>query len=152
MPKSKILILDSIRSLQNVGAMFRNADGADFEKLYMCGFTPFPPRNDISKTALWAEKTIEWEYIKNIETLLVQLKDEGYIIHAVELSDISKDYKHFQNSQDEKIALILWNEVDGISESTLSLCDHIVSIPMLWDKESLNVSVAAGIVMYSFVT
>lgn len=149
---SKVILLDSIRSLQNVWAIFRNADGAGFEKIYMCWYTPFPPRNDIAKTALGAEKTIDWEYQKDIITQIIQLKNKGYKIYAVELSDKSIDYKKFQDSSEEKICLLMGNEVDWVSEWVMKLCDAIISIPMLWKKESLNVSVAAGIVMYSFVT
>lgn len=150
MPK-KIVLFDSIRSMQNVGAIFRNADGAGFEKVILCGNTPFPPRNDITKTALWAEKTIDWEYFQDIEKAIMSLKETWYTIVALETWDGSKDFRNYVWKSFWKICLILGNEVSGISKKTLSLCDEIVMIPMLWKKESLNVSVAAGIAMYAFL-
>ncbi len=147
----KIVLLDSIRSMQNVGAIFRNADGAGFEKMILCWNTPTPPRNDISKTALWAEKTIDWEYFQDIESTIFELKKQGYTIIALETWEKSKDFRDFLWNPFWKIALVLWNEVNGMSEKTLGLCDEIIMIPMMWKKESLNVSVAAWIAMYAFL-
>lgn len=147
----KVIILDSIRSLQNVGAVFRNADGAGFDTLIMCGYTPTPPRNDISKTALWAEKTINWEYYEDIEAVLLLLKKEWFTLIALETGETAKDFRRFIWKQIWKIAIVLGNEVTGIRKKTLSLCDEIVMIPMMGKKESLNVSVAAWIAMYAFL-
>ncbi|MDQ7008669.1 MAG: RNA methyltransferase [Candidatus Gracilibacteria bacterium] len=146
---SKIILLDNIRSMQNVGAIFRNADGAGFEKLLLTGYTPYPPRNDISKTALGGEKFIDWEYFQNSGEILEKLKKDGYKIWSVELCEDSIDYKELFNIKEEKICLVMGNEVKGISQKILDISDKKVIIPMRGQKESLNVSVAAGIVMYA---
>lgn len=146
---SKIIILDSIRSMQNVWAIFRNADGAWFDTVIMTGHTPHPPRNDISKTALWAEWFINWEYKKDILTTVWDLKKQGYKIYSVELDKRSVDYTELFQEKEEKVALIMWNEINGVNPKLLDLSDKIVIIPMRGQKESLNVSVAAGIVMYA---
>ena len=147
----KILLLDNIRSMQNVGAIFRNCDGAGFSKIYLTGCTPTPPRNDISKTALWAEKTIDWEYFQNPLDAIGEIQRNNINIYSIELSERSIDYKELFKKQDKNICLILWNEVKGVGQNLLDISDKIVMIPMLWVKESLNVSVAAGIVMYATV-
>ncbi len=149
--KSKVILLDSIRSMQNVGAIFRNADGSGFEKLYLTGFTPHPPRSDISKTALWAEQTTDWEYSKDAISCIEELKSQWYQIYAVELTETAVDYKELFTDKSEKVCLIMGNEVSGVSDEVLSMVDKTVIIPMLGQKESLNVSVAAGIVMYALV-
>lgn len=145
----KSLLLYNIRSMQNVGAIFRNADGAGFEKIYLIGCTPTPPRNDISKTALWAEKTIDWEYVSQENTLIQDLKLQGTCFVSVELDTRSKNYRILADMKEKDICLILWNEVEGIPQKLLDISDEIVMIPMLGQKESLNVSVAAGIAMYA---
>lgn len=146
---SKIILLDNIRSMQNVGAIFRNADWAGFEKLVLTGYTPYPPRNDIAKTALWGEKFIDWEYFKNIDEAISQIKNGWYKIWSVELCDDSVDYKELFSLKEEKVCLIMWNEVTWVQKKLLDISDKKVIIPMRWQKESLNVSVAAGIVMYA---
>lgn len=145
----KVIVLDSIRSMQNVGAIFRNADGAWFSKVIMTGHTPQPPRKDISKTAIWAENFINWEYHKNIIKILQELKADGYKIYSVELDEKSVDYTELFKEKNQKVALVMWNEITWVSQDVLNLSDKIVIIPMRWQKESLNVSVAAGIVMYA---
>ena len=146
---SKIILLDSIRSMQNVGAIFRNADWAWFEKLILTGHCPTPPRNDIKKTALGAESFIDWEYYKNPLEILNILKKDWYKIYSVELDKRSIDYKELFNIKQEKVCLVMWNEISWVSAEILDLSDKIVIIPMRWKKESLNVSVAAWIVMYA---
>lgn len=146
---SKIILLESIRSMQNVGAIFRNADGAGFDKLIMTWTTPTPPRNDISKTALWAEKTIDWEYYANAEEILEKLKWEWYKVWSVEIDERSVDYKELFKEQEKNVVLVMWNEKAWITKKVLDISDKIIIIPMRWQKESLNVSVAAGIVMYA---
>lgn len=147
----KIVLLDSIRSMQNVGAIFRNADGAWFEKLILCWHTPTPPRNDIAKTALGAEKTIDWEYYASAFEIIQLLKKEKFCIIGLETGEEAKDFREYFWTKKEKICIILGNEVSWIDKNILSLCDEIVEIPMLGKKSSLNVSVAAGIIMYSFL-
>ncbi len=155
---SKIILLDNIRSMQNVGAIFRNADGSGFDKLVLTWYTPFPPRGDISKTALQAESWIDWEYYENSVEIIKKLKSDWYKIYSVELTDDAIEYtKLFEEKnakwnkccECEKIVLIMWNEVTWVSKELLDLSDKKVIIPMKWRKESLNVSVAAWIVMYA---
>lgn len=145
----KIIVLDSIRSMQNVWAIFRNADGAGFNKVIMTGHTPQPPRKDISKTAIWAENFIDWEYHKNIWEYLKNLKNDWFKIYSVELDEKSVEYTELFKQKEEKVALVMWNEITWVSQEVLDISDKIVIIPMRGRKESLNVSVAAGIVMYA---
>ena len=146
---SKIILLDSIRSMQNVWAIFRNCDWSWFEKVILTGHCPTPPRNDISKTALWAQNWIDWEFFKDPFAVIKELKNDWYKIYSVELDDKSIDYTELFNKKEEKICLIMWNEITWVNKKILDLSDEIVIIPMRWKKESLNVSVAAGIVMYA---
>ncbi len=146
---SKIILLDSIRSMQNVWAIFRNCDWAWFEKLVLTGHTPTPPRNDISKTALGAQDWIDWEYYKDPFEIVEKLKSDWYKIYSVELDKKSIEYTELFDKNDEKVVLIMWNEINWVNKKLLDLSDEIVIIPMRGKKESLNVSVAAGIVMYA---
>jgi tRNA G18 (ribose-2'-O)-methylase SpoU len=146
---SKVILLDSIRSMQNIGAIFRNCDGAGFEKVILTWHCPTPPRSDISKTALWSQNWIDWEYFCDPLEVIHNLKKQGYKIYSVELHKKSIEYTQLFQKDDEKVCLILGNEIIWVSQKLLDLSDEIVIIPMRWKKESLNVSVAAGIVMYA---
>lgn len=147
------LALHNIRSTHNVGAIFRTADAAGVTKMYLCGITPAPidrfgrDRKDISKAALGAEKVIKWEQVKDIKKLIAKLKKEKYQIIAIEQDEKSKNYKKIKISL--KTLLIFGNEVGGIEKDILETCDQIAEIPMKGTKESLNVSVAAGVILYS---
>ena len=152
----KILILDNIRSQHNVGSLFRSGDGVGVDMIYLVGTTPSPidrfgrPVKEIEKTALGAEKSIKWEHIDDIVSLLKNLKNEGVEILALEQDEKSIDYKNFnfENIKNKSVAIILGNEVDGISKNVLERVDTILEIPMKGEKESLNVSVAGGIILY----
>jgi len=150
--KKVFLILDNIRSVHNVGAIFRTADAAGIFKIYLCGYTPAPldrfgrERTDFIKSALGAEKTVKWEKYENIEILLEKLKNENIFLVAVEQSKKSLDYKKFKVKF--PIAFIFGNEVLGVSENILKKCDIILEIPMLGKKESLNISVSLGVAMF----
>lgn len=146
---SKIILLDSIRSMQNVWAIFRNCDWAWFEKVILTGHCPTPPRNDISKTALWAQSWIDWEYFKDPFQVVDKLKKDWYKIYSVELDERSIEYTNLFDKDNKKVCLIMWNEISGVNNKLLDLSDEIVIIPMRGKKESLNVSVAAWIVMYA---
>lgn len=147
-----ILILHNIRSVYNVGAIFRTADAVGISKIYLSGYTPTPidrfnrPRPDFNKCSLGAEKTVAWEYKKTVAPILKLLKKEGFHIVALEQDISSVDYKTFKPRP--KIALLLGTETTGISKALLKQCDSIIEIPMKGKKESLNVSVSAGIAMY----
>lgn len=147
----KVIVLDSIRSMQNVWAIFRNSDWSWFNKIILAWHTPTPPRSDISKTALWAQNYKDWEYYENIMEVLKNLKNDWFDIYAVELTSQAIDYRELFKYKWEKICLIMWNEVTWVSEEVLNFCDKHVIIPMTWMKNSLNVSVAAWIVMYALV-
>jgi 23S rRNA (guanosine2251-2'-O)-methyltransferase len=143
------LILPNIRSCHNVGAMFRTADACGFTKIYLVGYTPVPPRPEIDKVALGAEKTVPWEHKVSLARLITSLKKEGYTIVALEKTkksiELSKLTKKLLGT---KIALIVGNEVEGIDVKNIKKSDIVTHIPMRGMKESLNVSVAAGIGMY----
>lgn len=146
------IILHDIRSTHNVGSVFRTSDAAGVSHVYLSGYTPTPvdeygrDRKDISKVALGAEKTVPWSYEKSVVRLIAKLKKEGFTVVALEQDPKSQDYKKIKLPK--KFALILGNEVDGISPALLKKCDLIAEIPMKGQKESLNVSVAAGIAIF----
>ena len=147
MPGSKTIILlaHNIRSLWNVGSFFRTADAFAVEKIYLTGYTATPPRREIAKTALGADEWILWEYEKDPMKLIEKLKNDGWRIVGLEITDQSQDITHYHPT--EKICLIVGHEVTGVPKEILSLCDDVVHIPMLGKKESLNVSVATGIAL-----
>ncbi|NCN53059.1 RNA methyltransferase [Candidatus Wolfebacteria bacterium] len=148
-----VVVLDNIRSLNNVGSIFRTADAAGVEKIYLCGITPEPvdrfnnPRPQLTKVSLGAEKNVVWEKVGRSLGLVRRLKKDGYKILALEQDNKSIKYFKFKKKKSEKIALILGNEVKGISASLLKEADKILEIPMRGKKESLNVSVAFGVVI-----
>jgi len=150
--KQKIVILDNIRSVYNVGSIFRTSDALGVEKIYLCGCTPTPTdrfgraRQDLAKVALGAEKDIAWEYCDDIKEIIKKLRKEGYKIIAVEQDKKSTNYK--KSKIKLPIALIMGNEVSGIEKEVLKLADEILEIPMYGKKESLNVSVSFGIAGY----
>jgi tRNA G18 (ribose-2'-O)-methylase SpoU len=141
------VILHNIRSTYNVGSMFRTSDGAMIEKLYLCGYTPHPPKKEILKTALGATESVSWEYLKDTISVVKKLKDEGTKICALELTDNSKPYYEFSKN-DFPLALIVGNEISGVSQDILNLCDSSVEIPQYGIKQSLNVAVAYGIAIF----
>jgi len=147
--KSVYLILDNIRSLLNVGAIFRTADAVGVKKIYLCGITPQPPHEKISKTALGADTIVPWEYHKQTWRLIEKLNKDGYRIIALEKTKTAKNIFEFK-APNERIALIVGNEILGLSPKILKRSSEIVSIPMNGQKESLNVAVAFGIVVYHF--
>ncbi len=148
----KIVVLDNIRSVYNVGSIFRTADALGVDKIFLCGTTPTPKdrfgrmRSDLAKVALGAEKGIEWEYAESTEDVLKRLKKGKFQIIAIEQAKNSIDYKEIKTKGN--VAIIMGTEVDGINKETLKLCDIIAEIPMAGEKESLNVSVAFGIAAF----
>ena len=145
----KTILLEHTRSLNNIGAIFRSADGAGFDRVICTGYTATPPRAQISKTALWAENSIIWEYYETPLDAIKKYKDLGYKIYAVEKNDTSIDFRTIWTN-DEDILLIMGNEVEGVSPTLLEQSDNVLHIPMRGIKWSLNVSVAASIIMYHF--
>ena len=140
------VVAENIRSLYNVGSLFRTSDAARIEKLYLAGFTGTPPRNEISKTALGAERTVPWEHRRDTRALLEELKGRGLPIVVVEQTDQSVPY--FEFAFPRPVCLVLGNEVEGVSETAVELADAAVEIPMYGVKHSLNVGVAYGIIVF----
>lgn len=145
-----ILIVDSVRSAYNIGSIFRSADSAGIEKIILCGYCPIPPREDISKTALDADKTVLWEYSKDCTDAIQSCKEAGYTVLAVELTEMGISYDALE-SKHYPLALVVGNEVSGIDDECIALCDGAIEIPMYGVKHSLNVAVASGIIMYEAV-
>lgn len=154
-----VVILHNIRSTHNVGSIFRTADAAGCEKIYLCGITPAPvdrfgrTNEKISKVALGAEKFLSWEKIGQTTKLLDKLKKDGYKILAIEQSKRSVPYQKIKLSKKDlaKVALVVGNEINGLSSSILRRADKILEIPMRGKKESLNVAVAFGIVVFNLI-
>lgn len=141
-----VVLLDNVRSLHNVGAIFRTSDAILLEKLYLCGITGAPPRNEISKTALGAEELVPWEYHEDAVEVIKGLKANGVRIVAVELAKGSVDYADAE--YEYPLCLVFGHEVEGISDEVMELCDAAVEVPMLGRANSLNVSVCYGIIAF----
>ncbi len=152
----KYIILEDIRSAYNVGAIFRTADASGVAKVFLVGYTPAPidrfgrAQAEIKKTSLGASETMPWEKVESMSELIAQLKNEGVTVVAVELAEGSVSLKGFV--EPENVAYVVGNEVDGVAKDTLAQADVIVELPMLGQKESLNVSVTTGIVLYHGIT
>ena len=140
------VVLNNIRSLFNVGSIFRTADGAGVEKIWLCGYTGFPPQSQISKTALGAEQRVPWEHVEDAVAVIKKLKRQGYQIVLLEQLDQSIEYHEFV--PEGPVCLVVGNEIEGVSDGLLPYCDCAVEIAMAGVKNSLNVAVAFGIVAY----
>ncbi len=145
-----VVVLENIRSAYNVGSVFRTADAFLLEAIYICGYTAFPPHKEIKKTALGADETVHWKHFKNIDDAIEELKKDGYTIYAVEQAKNSLQLNQF-NQTNQKVAVIFGNEVTGVEQTTIEQCDGCIEIPQLGMKHSLNVSVAAGVVLWELV-
>lgn len=146
-----IAVLDNIRSMHNVGSVFRTADAFLAEAILLCGYTPQPPHRDIHKTALGATETVDWIYYPSTTEAVVQLKENGYRVYAVEQAEGSISLESFTEQQVGRIAVVFGNEVEGVGNDVLQLCDGCIEIPQFGMKHSLNISVAAGIVFWELV-
>ncbi|MFI5252443.1 MAG: RNA methyltransferase [Bacteroidota bacterium] len=144
------VMLDNIRSLYNVGSIFRSSDGARIEKLFLCGYTPHPPRKEIEKTALGATSTVPWEYFKNPNDAITRIKSQGIKLCVLEHTDTSIPYYDI-TPKEFPICLVVGNEISGISKEIVVQADLAVDIPMYGLKQSLNVAVAYGITLFEFV-
>ncbi|PKP27493.1 MAG: RNA methyltransferase [Bacteroidetes bacterium HGW-Bacteroidetes-22] len=143
-----VVVLDNIRSQSNIGSFFRTGDAFLIEKIYLCGITATPPHREIQKTALGATETVTWEYSEKTNDCINQLKKQGYTIIAVEQVKCSVSLADFQPRSANKLALIFGNELNGVDQSIVDLCDGCLEIPQSGTKHSLNVSVAGGIVLW----
>ncbi len=146
-----VLVLDNVRSLNNVGSAFRTADAFRIEKIYLCGITGTPPHRDIQKTALGATESVEWEYCLHTLEAIGKLKALGFQICALEQVDRSISLNEFTPLKGEKYALVFGNEVFGVEEEVLQNCDTVLEIPQLGTKHSLNISVSLGIAVWDLM-
>lgn len=143
-----IIVLDNIRSLNNIGSVFRTADAFLIEKIYLCGITATPPHKDIHKTALGATESVNWEYHKNTLDVIAKLQEEHVKIVAIEQAENAVPLDRFTPNKNKKIAVIFGNEVKGVSQDVVNVADTVVEIPQLGTKHSLNISVSAGVVVW----
>lgn len=143
-----IVILDNIRSLNNIGSVFRTSDAFLIEKIYLCGITAKPPHKDIHKTALGATDSVEWEYIDDTLALVHLLKSEGKVVVSIEQAEESVSLEEFRTKPNTSYAIIFGNEVKGVSQEVVSASDYIVEIPQYGTKHSLNISVSCGLVIW----
>ncbi len=145
-----VVVMDNIRSMYNVGSVFRTSDAFLIEKIYLCGITARPPHKEIRKTALGADESVEWEYVEDAVVLSEKLREQGYELIAIEQVDKSIPLQDFEPNADKKYALILGNEVKGVQQKVIDQCQISLEIPQSGTKHSLNVSVCAGIVLWKF--
>ena len=146
-----IIILDDIRSLNNIGSIFRTCDAFKIEKIYLCGITATPPNRKTTKTAIGATESVDWEYYENINDLVSELKNNGTMIWAVEQTENSKILSKMENIDGNKIhALVFGNEINGVKQDVINSCNNVIEINQYGTKHSLNVSIAAGIVIWNF--
>ena len=145
-----IVVLDNVRSMHNVGAIFRTSDAFLIEKIILCGITPQPPHREIHKAALGATESVDWNYYESVKEAVLDLKTLKYEVIGIEQTSDSEKITDFQIDSSKKYALVLGNEVEGISDEILNHCDTFLEIPQLGTKHSLNVSVCGGIVIWEF--
>lgn len=146
-----VVVLDDVRSMYNVGSVFRTGDAFRIEALYLCGISATPPATEIHKTALGAEDSVEWQHFYSALEAVKRLKENGYVVLAVEQCEGSTKLHEFIPEQDKKYAVVLGNEVKGVHQDVIDACDGCLEIVQLGTKHSMNVSVTAGIIMYRFV-
>lgn len=143
-----IIILDNIRSLNNIGSVFRTSDAFLIEKIYLCGITATPPHKDIHKTALGSTETVAWEYVEDTKTLVEKLKTEGIKICSIEQAENATMLNDFTPNPDTTYALVFGNEVKGVAQEVVSASDLVIEIPQYGTKHSLNISVSVGVVVW----
>lgn len=145
-----IVVLDDIRSLNNVGSFFRTADAFNVEKIYLCGITACPPHREIQKTALGATESVAWEHVTDITLLIQQLKAENTTICSIEQTEKTTFLQDCNTLSGNRFALIFGNEVNGVNQAAINASDVVLEIPQFGTKHSLNVSVCAGVVLWEF--
>lgn len=143
-----IIVLDDIRSLHNIGSVFRTGDAFLIEKIYLCGITATPPNKEIHKTALGATETVAWEYHKDVLEVIKNLKNDNVEVYAIEQVENAIFLDNFKTEANKKYALVFGNEVFGVNQEAVKLCDGAIEIPQLGTKHSLNISVSTGIVIW----
>lgn len=146
-----ILVLENIRSAYNVGSVFRTSDAFLIEAIYITGYSAKPPHKEIKKTALGAEETVEWKHFVNATEAITELRAKGFNVYAAEQAEGSYKLNAISFESDEKIAVVFGNEVTGVEQNTIALCDGCLEIPQLGMKHSLNIATAAGVVLWELV-
>ena len=153
--KPIVVVMDNIRSMHNVGSVFRTSDGFLIDGICLCGFTPQPPHRDIHKTALGSTETVDWVYYENTVQAVHELKAKGFKVYAIEQTEGSVSLEQFKQkfprASAHPMAFVFGNEVDGVDQEVIALCDGVIEIPQWGMKHSLNISVAAAIVLWEFV-
>ena len=144
------VILDEVRSLHNIGSVFRTSDAFLVERIYLCGITATPPHPEMHKTALGAEDTVDWKYVKHTLEAVDELHNEGYTVLAIEQVEGSTMLDELELEPDKKYAIVMGNEVKGVQQEVIDACDGCIEIPQYGTKHSLNVSVTTGIVLWEF--
>lgn len=144
------VILDEVRSLHNIGSVFRTSDAFLVERIYLCGITATPPHPEMHKTALGAEDTVDWKYVKHTLEAVEELHNEGYKVLAIEQVEGSTMLDELELEPDKKYAIVMGNEVKGVQQEVVNACDGCVEIPQYGTKHSLNVSVTTGIILWEF--
>lgn len=147
-----ILILDNIRSMNNIGSVFRTADAFKVGKIYLCGITATPPHREIQKTALGADETVSWEQVQDVLSLVKDLQNNGYKVVAVEQVEKSVSLLDFQPKKVEKYAFVFGNEVFGVNQGVIEQADFCLEVPQYGTKHSLNISVTVGVVAWDFIS
>ena len=143
-----VVVLDNIRSCNNIGSVFRTSDALLVEKIILCGITATPPNKEIHKTALDAENSVEWRYFKNTEEAVLELKNRNYQVYAIEQVENSIMLPNFRPHPNDKLALVFGNEIKGVQQKVINLCNGAIEIPQYGTKHSFNISVSAGIVLW----
>ena len=153
--KPIVVVMDNIRSMHNVGSVFRTADAFLIDGICLCGFTPQPPHRDIHKTALGATESVDWLYYENTVDAVLALKEKGYKVFAIEQTEGSISLEKFKvqypDISKEPLAFVFGNEVEGVSDEVIGVCDGVIEIPQWGMKHSLNISVAAAVILWEFV-
>ena len=145
-----IIVLDNVRSLNNIGSVFRTADAFLIERIYLCGITASPPHKDIHKTALGATENVFWEHVNSTADIVQKLQTEGVSVWPIEQTEDSTSLDLFQPEQNKSYAFVLGNEVRGVSQEVIDICNKALEIPQFGTKHSLNISVATGLVIWDF--
>ena len=143
-----IVVLDNIRSLNNIGSVFRTSDAFVIEKIYLCGITAQPPHNEIHKTALGSTESVDWEYVEDTKTLVADLKKSGVLVASIEQAENATLLQDFEVDTTKKYAVVFGNEVKGVQQEVVSNSDYCIEIPQFGTKHSLNISVSCGVVLW----
>ena len=143
-----VIVLDNVRSLNNVGSVFRTADAFLVEAIYLCGITGAPPHKEIQKTALGSTESVSWKYFKTTVEAVQELKEKKYNVYAIEQADSAIMLNHFMPQKTHNLAVIFGNEVNGVQQEVIDICTDVIEIPQIGTKHSLNIAVSVGIVMW----